>query len=60
MKKYSLDPYVATRQAFYDYRRNLIKRSSDKRDIIFSIETTSVSQPVSEMAYLMKKSSRDM
>ncbi len=26
MKKYSLDPYIATRQAFYDYRRNVIRK----------------------------------
>ncbi len=29
MKKYSLDPYSATKQAFYDYRRNFIKKSKD-------------------------------
>jgi len=27
LKKYSLDPYVATRQSFYDFRRNIIKRA---------------------------------
>ncbi len=28
MKKYSLDPYIAARQAFYDYRRNIINNAS--------------------------------
>lgn len=27
LKKYSLDPYVAMRQSFYDFRRNAIKRA---------------------------------
>jgi len=27
LKKYSLDPYVATRQSFYDFRRNVIKKA---------------------------------
>lgn len=26
MKQYSLDPYVATRQAYYDYRRSIIEK----------------------------------
>lgn len=26
LKKYSLDPYVASRQAYYDYRQNLVER----------------------------------
>lgn len=30
MKKYSLDPYVAVRQAFYDFRRNVIKRANEE------------------------------
>ena len=28
MKKYSLDPYVAVRQSFYDYRRNVVENAS--------------------------------
>lgn len=34
MKKYSLDPYVATRQAFYDYKRNEVRKSKGE-DIDF-------------------------
>ncbi len=30
MKKYSLDPYVATRQAFIDFRRNVIRRAKSE------------------------------
>ena len=30
MTKYSLDPYVAVRQAFYDFRRNVIKKASEE------------------------------
>jgi phospholipid-binding lipoprotein MlaA len=29
MKKHSLDPYITARQAFYDFRRNIIKKASD-------------------------------
>ncbi len=29
MKKFSLDPYVATRQSFYDFRRNIVKMAID-------------------------------
>ncbi len=29
MKKFSLDPYVATRQSFYDFRRNLVKLAAE-------------------------------
>ncbi len=28
MKQFSLDPYVATRQAYYDYRRNIIEKDA--------------------------------
>ncbi len=27
IKKYSLDPYVATRQSFFDFRRNIVKKA---------------------------------
>jgi phospholipid-binding lipoprotein MlaA len=30
MKKYSLDPYVATRQSFYDFRRNFVKKARNE------------------------------
>ncbi len=30
IKKFSLDPYIAIRQAYYDYRRNKIKQQSSK------------------------------
>ena len=59
MKKYSLDPYIATRQAFYDYRRNIIKKASDSRDITFSNEETSATQFISAQEYIMRTSSRD-
>lgn len=32
MKKYSLDPYAAMRQAFYDYRRNAIRKVTDEEN----------------------------
>lgn len=59
MKKYSLDPYIATRQAFYDYRRNIIKKSSDNRDVNFFNQNTSVTQPVSAQEYIMRTSNSD-
>lgn len=34
MKKYSLDPYVAARQAYYDYRRTKIKMDGNQENII--------------------------
>lgn len=30
LKKYSLDPYVATRQSFYDFRRNFVKQARNE------------------------------
>ncbi|MDX1701933.1 MAG: MlaA family lipoprotein, partial [Melioribacteraceae bacterium] len=33
MKKFSLDPYVAARQAYYDYRRARIMEGSTKKSI---------------------------
>ncbi|MEE4239839.1 MAG: VacJ family lipoprotein [Desulfopila sp.] len=29
MKKFSLDPYIATRQSFYDFRRNIVKMAAE-------------------------------
>lgn len=30
LKKYSLDPYVAARQAFFDFRRNVVEKASEE------------------------------
>lgn len=30
IKKYSLDPYVATRQSFFDFRRNIVKKARNE------------------------------
>ncbi len=29
LKKYALDPYIATRQAYHDYRKSIIQSSAE-------------------------------